>query len=196
MCRTSLEEYKNYYKGLKKVLESKKDSFVGNSGHGHNAVVMRLMLENSRVINMYCGSLSVFSDSFFSEIEKRDSAEVANQLKDDLKSALSGFLDNGGRLNIILENYTKDWQSHIIIGATEWTEYVMNGQISVRYIPDILTVKKNINHVAFNDTNTIERLEIDKDRHAAICRLNSSDCIKNQNQMFQTLTNCSEPISA
>lgn len=196
MCRTSLEEYENYYNGLKKVLESKKDSFVGNSGHGHNAVIMRLMLENSRVINMYCGSLSVFSDPFFTDIEKRDSADVANHLKDNLKSALSRFLDKGGRLNIILENFTKDWQSHIIIGITEWTEYMRNRQISVRYIPDILTVKKNINHVAFNDTNTIERLEIDKDRHTAICRLNSSDSIENQDQMFQTLIGCSEPLSA
>lgn len=196
MCRTTLEQYTEYYNGLKKILESKEESFVGNSGHGHNAVVMRLMLENSRAISMYCGSLSVFSDSFFEQIAKSDSKTVADSLKENLKNALLAFLRNGGHLNIILENYTKDWQSNIIIGSSEWHEYIMNGQINVRYIPDILSVKKNINHVAFNDSNTIERLEIDKKLHAAICRLNSTEGMEDQTNLFETLTDCSEPISA
>lgn len=196
MCKTALEDYNDYYNELNRLLNSREESFIGNGGHGHNSVVMRLMLENSDEINMFCGSCSVFSEPFFDEIANTDSKDVADALRQNLSNALTTFLNNGGRLNIILENYSADWASHIITGSDQWLGYMGNGQINVNYIPDILTVKKNVNHVAFNSAGSIERLEMDKNRHLAICRLNSKESIEDQKSFFSRLTDCSVPIPA
>ena len=65
------EEIKDYYLELIQNFKNKNPVFQYNKDRAHNSVVLRLMLDTSTSIKMYCGQLSVMRTGFYEHIKTR-----------------------------------------------------------------------------------------------------------------------------
>lgn len=81
------EEIKNYYLELRRDFETKSPIFQYNKDRAHNSVVLRLMLDTSTSIKMYCGQLSVMRKGFYEHIKNEDEI-LADELQSKLRDVL------------------------------------------------------------------------------------------------------------
>lgn len=173
-----------YYKNLCDAYDRNEWFFTQNEDRAHNATIMRVMLEKSEDIRMYCGEMSVFRESFYNHIEREHSG-LGSELRSKVADALGKFLKKtNSRLQIILEEYDKSIFNDLIIPFRE-----LNSSLGVEIyrLPDEIGNKKEIPHVAFTRDERMVRIELDKTSHEAICKIGTGEDVESPTPAFERL---------
>jgi hypothetical protein len=85
-----------------------------NSDRAHNATIERFMLDNSNLINMYCGQMSVFREGFYEYIN-RDNPALGERIKEQVKKSLQDFINKPEAvLNIYFEKFDNTYLEDLI----------------------------------------------------------------------------------
>lgn len=195
-----IKDLSQYYNRLQSKLNSQKQDFELNGDRAHNTTIMRFMLNNSKVIDMYCGEMSVFRDNFYQYInEEHRQNEVQEELlgdysKRELVDSLRKFVEKEDtRLNIYLEKFNEDYFKDLI-DFQLFCEGISSGKINIYKMEDQLLLKSGLLHVACTDTKIV-RMERDKYTHEAICAINvSQDIHEKWNDVFQSMHSVANPV--
>lgn len=163
-----MEEILEYYRRLKEALDKGEVFEERNYNHSHNAMVMRLMLEASSDIYMYCGAMSIFRKCFYNKI--RECNEImGDEIEAIMRNTLSEYLENKkGKLNIILQKYKTEYLEDLIV---EKEVFLKRAKISA--LPDLpyegyKESVKQVNHFSYTKDRKISRWEIDMVKHEAM----------------------------
>lgn len=185
-------EMDRYYLDLKQSLETKAPVFQYNKDRAHNSVVLRLMLDTSTIIKMYCGQLTVMRTSFYDHI-REENEELAKELQSKLQESFKTFLSkDNSKMVIILETYKKEYLKDLI-SVEDFQKGLMDGKIELFKLSNSLTFKQQLYHFSLSDT-MIVRLEQDKEQHSAVCSLNQKDIYESANSAFDKIEAIGEKI--
>ena len=183
--------YEEYYQELKTAFESGNPSVRYNSDRAHNAVIMCFMFDHSKVVNMYCGQMSVLRKGFFDKINAHNElndSHLGDELMEHLKTSLDGFLAReGAHLNILFESYFSDYQNDLIL-IEKMRKASNEKKLSMKVLPEDLKIRKSLDHFTISDTE-IYRFEDDKEQHSALCSFNDTLSTSKLQQNFQVLFN-------
>jgi hypothetical protein len=183
--------YEEYYQELKTAFESGNPSVRYNSDRAHNAVIMCFMFDHSKVVNMYCGQMSVLRKGFFDKINAHNELNdsyLGDELMEHLKTSLDGFLGReGAHLNILFESYFSDYQNDLIL-IEKMRKASNEKKLSMKVLPEDLKIRKSLDHFTISDTE-IYRFEDDKEQHSALCSFNDTLSTSKLQQNFQVLFN-------
>lgn len=178
------KELQEYYLKLKSNFEEKTTYSVQNKDRSHNALIMAFMLEVSKSVNMYCGELSVFRNSFYdvlpipADIETDMADEFKKEVRDFVAGCLSDFLkEDERRLNIIVRNFKPEFLDDLI-SNDDFRKALASKRINISKIDDNLVAADAITHFAYTDTN-IMRIERNKKERSAICGVALPDDMMN-----------------
>lgn len=192
MAMVTTNEMDRYYLDLKQSLETKAPVFQYNKDRAHNSVVLRLMLDTSTIIKMYCGQLTVMRTSFYDHI-REENEELAKELQSKLQESFKTFLSkDNSKMVIILETYKKEYLKDLI-SVEDFQKGLMDGKIELFKLSNSLTFKQQLYHFSLSDT-MIVRLEQDKEQHSAVCSLNQKDIYESANSTFDKIEAIGEKI--
>lgn len=185
--------YDEYYRELKQAFDSNSVSIRYNKDRAHNAVIMSFMLDNTNVIQMYCGEISVLRSRFYDKIDedhKTDSPKLGEGLKTRVIKSLVDFIKRDGtRLEIILE---KDAESTITdMVDSKFYDAIQSGKIIVNYLPKDFPSGNALNHFSVTDRSMF-RFEEEKDTHSAICCFNNDEVCGHLRKNFKILKSYSK----
>lgn len=184
-------EFNKYYNSLVEALDNGELFFTLNTDCLHNAAIMKLMLEKGTRISMYCGSMSIFKNKFYTNILD-DSGNPDKDIKRKVSEAFVNFINRPGtHIDIILEKEPNNLTDDLIFDV----EYLNKESVKIFKIPDIIREKSNLNHFSFIDNSEITRLETDPLQHTAICKIGLSDKIKSPVESFNTLLDASSRVN-
>lgn len=183
--------YEEYYQELKTAFESGSPSVRYNSDRAHNAVIMCFMFDHSKMVNMYCGQMSVLRKGFFDKINAQNEfndSHLGDELMGHLKASLDGFLGReGSHLNILFESYSSEYQTDLI-SEEEMRKASSDKRLSMKVLPEDLKIRKSLDHFTVSDTG-IYRFEDDKEQHSALCSFNDTESSSKLHRNFQILYN-------
>lgn len=183
--------FEEYYQELKTAFESGSPSVRYNSDRAHNAVIMCFMFDNSNVVNMYCGQMSVLRNGFFDKINAQNDfndPKLGDELKSHLKESLNSFLGReDARLNILFESYSTEYKNDLISGE-KMKNSLIDKKLSMKVLPEDLKIRKTLDHFTVSDTG-IYRFEDDKEQHSALCSFNDTESSAKLHNNFQILYN-------
>lgn len=188
-----------YYDRLTSTLESQKWDIALNKDRAHNAMVMRLLLNSSDNISMYCGEMSVFRQAFYDHIsnnnKENDEERLGDYLKEKMIDSMNHFLSKDkANLQIILEKKV-DQNSDDLIFGEEFKQGIAEGKIAVYYLSDNMLFKGDISHFAVSDS--VIRMERDRKEHSAICAINPpEDQVTTMLNLFNTLKKMSTKLAS
>ena len=193
----SLEDLNKYYDEFTSIAQQGLDTRVYNINRAHNAVVMRVILENAKTVRMYCGEFSVFRSEFAEKIKTND---IVNTESDENKQAfitnlydsLEKFLERGGTLDAIIENPGVNFTDEMVY-RTIIKKYVDKGQVRLHTFKDGFKNYKGAFHFTLGD-NIMYRRESDRELHDAICCFNNKKGAAVFVTRFDQLWKCSKPI--
>lgn len=196
-----IEDLNNYSDKLRKILESKQEDFVMNHDRAHNAVIESFMLKNSKVINMYCGEMSVFREGFYNHINQDNNQNLAAgeiPLGDSIKNMVIESLRNfvnipNASLNIYFERFDRKYLRDLI-DYRVFNDGVNSGKIRLFKLDDNLFLKNGMSHVSYTDTKIV-RMERNKETHEATCAINCNDeLLKKIKSTFESMSLVGEEI--
>ena len=181
--------YEEYYQELKTAFESGRPSVRYNSDRAHNAVIMCFMFDNSKVVNMYCGQMSVLRSGFFAKINEKnelDCPQLGDELQDHLKKSLDSFLlRECTKLNILFESYSNSYAIDLVSNDA-MKEAELKGKLRLKALPESLLQRKLLDHFTVTDRG-MYRFEDDKEQHSAICSFNNEKNSSKLQQNFNIL---------
>lgn len=171
-------------------------SFFGrNSDHAHNAMVMKLMLEKSDSISMYCGEMSVFRKKFYDIIRQKD-AETGNKIETLMAQALEAFCSKEkAEIKIILPHFDSSYLNDLIVDKNDFLRVAQIAALPT--IPDagFQESVRQLNHFSFTHDRRISRIEIEEDKHAALLMIGDEPAITDfPVKIFKTLSRSASPI--
>ncbi len=179
-----------YYNTLKEAYETDKLYLSRNTDTAHNAMIMRLMLEKSTKIYIYCGKMSVFRRDFY------DGLTASNLPGEEIKSlvveALNNFLKRkNSALEIILESEC-DYSNldDLIVDAREFRK-----KANIYYLPDSIKNKSQLKHFSFSGDEKVVRIETDKSQREAICKIGLDSHLPSPLSNFKDLRSIAIPLS-
>lgn len=194
-----LESLRGYYQLLNQLAEEKSDLRIMNDSPVHATIVMRVLLDHSSEVNMYCGIFSIFRECFrekvktyfeenFSDEEKKSLQGEPFDPFGDLHRSLKSFLKRGGKLQVVME---KEYES--LNGDVVYTDilkpYIDKGQAEFYH----LEAKPEYDHFTIGDNNKYRR-ESDKELRLAICCFNNEEGVNILKNSFSQLLQNSSPI--
>lgn len=190
----TVSDIENYYKQLEKSLNNNNHPTLQyNNDRSHNSTVLRFMMDNSSSIKMYCGQLSVFRTDFYEKIQESESEDLSKHLTTKLNSSFKQFIQKTyTTLTIVFESFKKEYLKDLICND-DFFFGIKNNKIHLLKLNDNLTLKRQINHFSFSDSNIV-RLEQDKEKHSAICSLNQSDISNLAKETFDKIISIAEKI--
>lgn len=192
------KELEIYYQKLNTAFNSKETSSHYNSDRTHNAMVMCFMLDKSSSINMYCGQLSVFRESFFNHIKKDNTDndtknDISDELKEKLRGCLTNFLDQENvSFNVIFESYNEEYSKDLLY-KDEFLSGIENDKIHFYKLDDSLSFKKDLYHFSYTNSQIV-RLEQDKMKHSAICTIKDLDIYNSAKNNFLKLLSLAQSV--
>ena len=191
------EKYmQQYYEELKEYLNSGNLKSSDNKDRKHNTTIVRFMLDTSKSIKMYCGKMSVFTNSFYQHIENdnADSPGIGDALKEYLIESLENFINREDvNLDIIVENYEDKIFDNLICKSI-FLKGILEKKISIRKIDKQLMFTDVIAHSVFTDRHTM-RQEQNQDKYSGIFLANYPDELqKLLESNFRTMTQGSYPV--
>jgi hypothetical protein len=187
-----------YFAHLTQKYQSGEWDIALNKDRAHNVMVMRLMLNTSSRVSMYCGEMSIFRDKFYEHItesNKQDDDSLGEYLKEKMVVAMNDFLSKEGAcLRIILENGLDKRMDDLIFGD-EFKQGISEGKIQIYRLNDTMLFKGDLSHFALSDQ--IIRMEKDSKEHSAICAIHpKADLLSNMSNHFDTLLNMSTSLAS
>ena len=195
MSEKSIEEYKEFYEKIKKELDESIPSSELNSDRLHNAAIMKLMLESSSNISMFCGSLSVFRPQFYELMAELHGADTAALARLEVAKALSEFLaDSTRHLNVILE-YSDEFDYSMILDKEIIRAAISDGTMSVYSLNSKFLWGNSLNHFAFSDDSEMLRLEEDKIEHTGLYVTREKSVLKKAHDTYEMLKLRSKKIA-
>lgn len=195
MLRTEIDKY---YDCLTATHQSGEMDFALNKDRAHNVMVMRLLLNTSNSISMYCGKMSVFRQKFYDYISMNNTEKGEEPLGDYLKSLLveemNRFLmKKDAKLQIIVEKKDNEDSDELIFGD-EFKQGVEEKKVEIFYLSDNMLFKDEISHFALS--NTVIRMEKDRKERSAICAINPpKDLVNTMLNHFNTLMKMSTRVA-
>lgn len=196
-----IEDLNNYSDKLSKILESKQEDFVMNHDRAHNAVIESFMLKESKVINMYCGEMSVFREGFYNHINQDNNQNLAageTPLGDSIKNMVIESLRNfvnkpNASLNIYFERFDRKYLRDLI-DYRVFNDGVNSGKIRLFKLDDNLFLKNGMSHVSYTDSKIV-RMERNKETHEATCAINcNKDLLEKIEFIFESMSLVGEEI--
>ena len=201
-----LGSYIEYQHRLKECAENDRTDIIYNDSIVHaamiyNSIFHKAQEDKTQVVNMYCGKLSIFRDSTNRKIKEemdriRPDCDCTSKDMilwknfhpfDDLVDTVSNFFNNGGKLNVVLENQNaKDFtgeQTYPILKKAYET-----GALYVRLLP----FEVGLDH--FTIMNNSYRCENSDENKTALCCFNDTAMTKVLLRSFQLLTDMSAPF--
>lgn len=194
-----LESLRSYYQLLNQLAEDKSELRIMNDSPVHATIVMRVLLDHSSEVKMYCGKFSIFRECFRKKVkdyfEKNFSLEEKESLQrepfdpfGDLHDSLRNFLVRGGKFQVIME---KEWE--LLKDDSVYTNvlkpYIDNGQVKFYH----LEVKPEYDHFTIGDNDKYRR-ESDKELRLAICCFNNKEGVEILKTSYTQLLQNSIPV--
>ncbi|MEZ3549730.1 MAG: hypothetical protein K1W02_03215 [Muribaculaceae bacterium] len=178
-------ELKKYYEELTDAYKRNEWHYTMNSDRRHNAVIMLVMLENAKKIKMFCGEMSVFRKGFYKHIQESDSSS-AQDLMDRMSYALQEFLSyDDSHIDIILEDFKDEYLDDLIIPRRIFLSKL---GLDLFYLPEYIGNKKEIPHITYTDDDRkMVRIELDPQKHEAICKIGTSPDMLSPDDSFNKL---------
>lgn len=197
----TIQELDTYYESLYKKFKSGNPDFELNHDRAHNTTIERFMLDNSLVINMYCGEMSVFRNNFYEYINKdnpsesEESEKLGDILKKKLIESLERFIKKQDtQLCIFLEKFDESYFRDLI-DRDIFTNGVHLGKIKFFKLDDELLLKKGLSHVSYTDSNIV-RMEKNQSTHEATCAINTPmEIMDIWINSFNSIRSVAQPIS-
>lgn len=166
-----MSDIEKYYDKLKDALSKGKNYEDRNHNRSHNAMVMKLMLENSDEINMFCGEMSIFRKGFYDEIRIKH-PEEGNLLETLMREALNEFFNKKKSLiNIILQRYEVKYLDDLIVDKEIFLKHVKLSHLPELDYEGYRKSVKHVNHFSFTKDRKIARWEMNMDKHEAIVNI-------------------------
>ncbi|MBD5333059.1 MAG: hypothetical protein HDR97_04885 [Bacteroides sp.] len=188
MSEVSIRQFEEFYTKIKGEYDDKKASSELNSDRMHNAAIMKLMLESSRDIFMFCGSLSIFRPEFYQHIAGKYDSETADYVKVRIAKALSDFLSDEKRhLNVILEKDVKDLESSMILDCETVRSAINRGTLSLKSLNSKFLWGNMLSHFAYSNDSEMLRIEEDKIEHAGLFVTKDKRLLKYANSTYDKL---------
>lgn len=194
MCtKSDLEKYR---RELTDRVKSPEASSLSNRDRAHNAMIEAELLTQCSRVRMYCGEMSVFRGRFYNHIAKSHGNEIADYCRDAMRSAVESFLSRPGTtLDVIVENYRDDLTDDLIFPRQLWRQALSDSKITLRRLDNPSILKGCIAHTASGDGNKILRVEMDKDKHEAICLFNADKKVtRSCNDLLDNLSSKSDLV--
>lgn len=183
------KEFERYYKELSEAYDRGDLFFTRNSDKLHNAAIMLLMLEKGTRISMFCGSMSVFRNKFYSDIT--DNSAENEEIKKKVSDAFNKFLaKENSHIDIILEKEPVNLTGDLIFDKS----LLGNESVEIYQIPDVIREYAGLNHYSFIDDSKITRIESDAVNHTAICKIGNSPDIETPVASFNKLRDMSKRV--
>lgn len=188
----NIEEVEIYYNELVEKKENNAPDFALNNDRVHNSTILRFMLDESSIVNMYCGEMSVLRKPFYEKIyatEGCEDNELREFLMNKLIESLKSFIERDKtELNIYIENFNQlDINKELI------SEEIVSNKIKLHRINKELILNKDISHISYTDSNIV-RMETPQS-HEAICSINTPDDImRNWNDFFKIIEMVSHEV--
>lgn len=180
----------NYYNNLCDAYDGNLKLFVTNHAYTHNALIMRVMLEKSNEVNMYCGEMSVFRKGFYDHIRKENQA-LGDDMEHGMADVLKKFLTNPEKqLSVLFENYKDKYLSDLIVPL----ELFKASSVELLKLPDTIANKQYIPHISFTGNERMVRFELNKETHEAVCRIGINKEKESPKQSFENLKAVAKPV--
>lgn len=189
-----LKDLENYYQSLLEKFNGGKPDFALNTDRAHNSTVVRFMLDHSKNINMYCGEMSVFRNSFYQKINEENKSDIGNNIKELLITSLRHYVEvPESQLIIYFENFHESYFNDII-SFDLFKEAASRGKICFYKLNDSLFLKDGLSHITYTDTQIV-RMERDKITHEATCAIHTPKEIIDSLQLrFKSMQSAAELI--
>ena len=186
----------DYYRDLNSYFLSNGEHCLPNSNRAHNATILRFMLDNANSINMYCGEMSIFRESFYNHINNSSQENVGTVLKSEIIDAITRFISKSEAcLNVIIENFKTSYFGDLI-SSKVFKDGIKAGKIKLRQLDKTLVLTNGLSHCTFTD-NGIVRIEMEQEPHSGLCTVNlSEDLSKILHANYGILEKSSTPIKA
>lgn len=200
----NLKSYLDYQRRLKECAEDNRKDIIYNDSIVHAAMIYNHMFQKAQkdgvqVVNMFCGKLSILRNSTNQKLiieQKRvrpaDNTPEFDLWKDfhpfqDLVNTVENFFNDGGKLNVVLENqdvkdFTEEQTFPILKKAYE------AGALYVRLLP----FEVGLDH--FTIMNNSYRCENSDENKTALCCFNDSVMTNVLLKSFQLLTTMASPF--
>lgn len=183
------KEFERYYNELAEAYDTKELYFTRNSDKLHNAAIMLLMLEKGTRISMFCGSMSVFKNKFYSDLTANDTEN--EEIKKKLSDAFKIFIaKENSHIDIILEKKPVNLTGDLIFDKS----LLNNEAVEIFRIPDVIREYAGINHYSFIDDSEITRIESDAENHTAICKIGNATNVETPVASFNKLRDMSKRV--
>ncbi len=218
MCKTSIDDLKKYYEKLTELVQQNSDVPILNEDRAHNAVVMRVILENSEKIKMYCGEFSVFRTEFAIKASKTIDEEIIPEGETDADNlfmieAIEGYLTDdgdkpfnpiGGLYKSLLTFLKKDnTEMEVIVENPEGLKkesiyskiiFPYRNKIKFYKTEKGRKIEDYYSHFTIGD-NRMYRMELEKESHEAICCFYNIKGVESLNTSFDYIKSNSIPLS-
>ncbi len=183
-------ELTEYYERLCKAYDSNEQLFITNHARAHNALIMRVMLEKAKEVNMYCGEMSVFRKGFYDHIRREDTA-LGNEMEQTMATVLTNFLTKPSKqLSVLFENYHDRYLDDLIVPL----EIFKGSTVKLKKLPDTIANKRYIPHISFTGNERMVRFELDKDTHQAVCKIGIDKEKDSPKKAFENLMQLADSI--
>lgn len=188
MANYNIKTFNDYYDTLSNDLKSGKPVTEQNHDRVHNVAIVRLMLENSSKVNIFCGRMTIFRSEFYEHIALSYGRELADQLKEILAQSLRKFLsDKSKTLCILNENYHPEMMDDLIVPAELFRRSIANGNLNIKRLDDDFLWSDKLSHFCCAPDISAMRLESDKSLHEGIFTANISGLVAMAETNFNDL---------
>lgn len=195
-----------YKSDLERAVNKRSPEIFFNDSILHAMLIMKALLqkaqnEGSKLLNVYCGNFSLFRDKtrikvdnekMNCSIEDLGNGELDQwrelNLYADLQKQLNDFLDNDGRLDLIVQYQADDLPNNEV-----WR--ILSGGIQTKKVR-IFQLKINVGLDHFATTQEAYRLENSDEAKTATCCFCDEKNAKILNENFKELVKLSEPFVA
>lgn len=194
-----LESLRSYYQLLNQLAEDKSELRIMNDSPVHATIVMRVLLDHSSEIKMYCGIFSIFRECFRDKVKKYFEDNFSSEEKlslesepfdpfGDLLDSLKSFLARGGNLQVIMENEYESLKNDVVYREI-LQPYIIKKQVKFYH----LEVPPEYDHFTIGDNDKYRR-ENDKKLRLAICCFNNKEGVEILKTSYTQLLQNSIPV--
>ena len=191
-----MDEILDYYKTLREAYENNSLFFGTNRDHAHNAMVMRLMLEKSNNISMFCGEMSVFRKKFYDKI-RENNPELGDRIEKIMIDTLNEFVrKDNAIINIILTSFKSDYLEDLIVDGDSFVKVARIMYLPKLSYPGYDNAVDLMNHFSFTEDRRISRVETKADEHEAILMIGEDPSVTDMPaETFEDLRRIATPVS-